>query len=69
MLLAILIVFVKIVVIFSGVMLTVAYLSLFERKWAGRIQVRYGPMRCGGLWGNCPAWGRRSVESYSPIEI
>jgi len=52
MYLAIFITFVKIFIIFSGVMLTVAYLSLFERKWAGRIQVRYGPMRCGGLWGH-----------------
>jgi NADH-quinone oxidoreductase subunit H len=48
----VIITFVRIFIIFSGVMLTVAYLSLFERKWAGRIQVRYGPMRCGGLWGH-----------------
>ncbi|MBU1627402.1 NADH-quinone oxidoreductase subunit H, partial [bacterium] len=52
MILAIIITLVKIFIIFAGVMLTVAYLSLFERKWAGRIQIRYGPMRCGGLWGH-----------------
>jgi NADH-quinone oxidoreductase subunit H len=38
---------VKCVVVFAGLMLVVAYLTLMERKVLGRIQVRFGPNRCG----------------------
>jgi NADH-quinone oxidoreductase subunit H len=38
---------VKCVVVFAGLMIVVAYLTLMERKVLGRIQVRYGPNRCG----------------------
>jgi NADH-quinone oxidoreductase subunit H len=38
---------VKCVVVFAGLMLVVAYMTLMERKVLGRIQVRYGPNRCG----------------------
>jgi NADH-quinone oxidoreductase subunit H len=37
----------KSVVVFGCLMLTVAYLTLIERKMLGHIQVRYGPNRCG----------------------
>ena len=37
----------KSVVVFGCLMLTVAYLTLIERKVLGHIQVRYGPNRCG----------------------
>jgi NADH-quinone oxidoreductase subunit H len=38
---------VKCVVVFAGLMIVVAYLTLMERKVLGHIQVRYGPNRCG----------------------
>jgi NADH-quinone oxidoreductase subunit H len=38
---------VKCVVVFGGLMLVVAYMTLIERKVLGHIQVRYGPNRCG----------------------
>jgi len=38
---------IKCVVVFAGLMLVVAYLTLMERKVLGRIQVRFGPNRCG----------------------
>ena len=38
---------VKCVVVFACLMLSVAYLTLLERKLLGHIQVRYGPNRCG----------------------
>jgi NADH-quinone oxidoreductase subunit H len=38
---------VKCVVVFACLMLSVAYMTLLERKLLGRIQVRYGPNRCG----------------------
>jgi NADH-quinone oxidoreductase subunit H len=38
---------IKCVVVFAGLMLVVAYMTLMERKFLGRIQVRYGPNRCG----------------------
>ncbi len=38
---------VKSVVVFGGLMIVVAYMTLMERKVLGRIQVRYGPNRCG----------------------
>jgi len=38
---------VKCVVVFAGLMLVVAYMTLMERKVLGHIQVRYGPNRCG----------------------
>jgi NADH-quinone oxidoreductase subunit H len=38
---------IKSVVVFAGLMLVVAYMTLMERKFLGRIQVRYGPNRCG----------------------
>jgi NADH-quinone oxidoreductase subunit H len=38
---------IKCVVVFAGLMLVVAYMTLMERKFLGYIQVRYGPNRCG----------------------
>ncbi len=38
---------VKCVVVFAGLMIVVAYMTLMERKVLGHIQVRYGPNRCG----------------------
>jgi NADH-quinone oxidoreductase subunit H len=38
---------IKCVVVFGGLMLVVAYMTLMERKVLGHIQVRYGPNRCG----------------------
>ncbi len=38
---------IKCVVVFGGLMLVVAYMTLMERKFLGRIQVRFGPNRCG----------------------
>jgi NADH-quinone oxidoreductase subunit H len=38
---------IKSVVVFACLMLVVAYMTLMERKVLGRIQVRYGPNRCG----------------------
>src|SRR5512139_239917 len=38
---------IKCVVVFAGLMIVVAYMTLMERKFLGRIQVRYGPNRCG----------------------
>ncbi len=38
---------VKCVVVFGGLMLCVAYLTLMERRLLGFIQVRRGPNRCG----------------------
>jgi NADH-quinone oxidoreductase subunit H len=38
---------IKCVVVFAGLMLVVAYMTLMERKVLGHIQVRYGPNRCG----------------------
>jgi NADH-quinone oxidoreductase subunit H len=38
---------VKCVVVFGCLMLSVAYLTLMERKFLGHIQIRYGPNRCG----------------------
>jgi NADH-quinone oxidoreductase subunit H len=35
------------VVVFGGLMIVVAYMTLMERKVLGHIQVRYGPNRCG----------------------
>jgi len=47
MLAYVLIAFVKVVVVFSGMMLIVAYMTLMERKVLGHIQVRFGPNRVG----------------------
>ena len=47
MLAFVLIAFVKVVVVFSGMMLIVAYMTLMERKVLGHIQVRFGPNRTG----------------------
>ncbi len=38
---------VKCVVVFGCLMLSVAYLTLMERKTLGHIQIRFGPNRCG----------------------
>jgi NADH-quinone oxidoreductase subunit H len=38
---------IKCVVVFAGLMIVVAYMTLMERKVLGHIQVRYGPNRCG----------------------
>jgi NADH-quinone oxidoreductase subunit H len=40
-------VIVKCVVVFGCLMLSVAYLTLMERKVLGHIQIRFGPNRCG----------------------
>jgi len=40
-------VIVKCVVVFACLMLSVAYITLLERKLLGHIQVRFGPNRCG----------------------
>ena len=47
MLAYVLIAFVKVVVVFSAMMLIVAYMTLMERKVLGHIQVRFGPNRVG----------------------
>lgn len=46
-LLAVIGLLIKILIVFGVTQLTVAYLTYFERKVAGHIQVRYGPMRVG----------------------
>ena len=38
---------VKCVVVFAVLMIVVAYLTWFERKVLGHIQIRFGPNRCG----------------------
>jgi len=38
---------VKCVVVFGCLMLSVAYMTLMERKFLGHIQIRFGPNRCG----------------------
>jgi len=38
---------IKCVVVFGGLMMVVAYMTLMERKVLGHIQVRFGPNRCG----------------------
>src|SRR5512136_883738 len=38
---------VKCVVLFGCLMMSVAYLTLMERKLLGHIQIRFGPNRCG----------------------
>jgi len=40
-------VIVKCVVVFGCLMLSVAYMTLMERKVLGHIQIRFGPNRCG----------------------
>src|SRR5512136_3399043 len=47
MLAYILIALVKVLVVFSAMMLIVAYMTLMERKVLGHMQVRYGPNRVG----------------------
>jgi NADH-quinone oxidoreductase subunit H len=47
MLAYILIAVVKVLVVFTGMMLIVAYMTLMERKVLGHMQVRYGPNRVG----------------------
>jgi NADH-quinone oxidoreductase subunit H len=47
MLAYILIALVKVLVVFTGMMLIVAYMTLMERKVLGHMQVRYGPNRAG----------------------
>jgi NADH-quinone oxidoreductase subunit H len=47
MLAYILIAFVKVLVVFTAMMLIVAYMTLMERKVLGHMQVRYGPNRVG----------------------
>jgi NADH-quinone oxidoreductase subunit H len=37
----------KAVVVFGCLMLSVAYLTLMERKMLGHLQIRFGPNRCG----------------------
>ena len=44
---AIAIMLIKIVIVFSALMLVVAYVTLMERKVLGHMQVRHGPMRVG----------------------
>jgi NADH-quinone oxidoreductase subunit H len=38
---------VKVVIVFAGMMLIVAYMTLMERKVLGHMQIRYGPNRVG----------------------
>ena len=47
MLIYLLIALVKVIIVFSGMMLIVAYTTLMERKVLGHMQVRYGPNRVG----------------------
>jgi NADH-quinone oxidoreductase subunit H len=47
MLAYVLIAFVKVLVVFTAMMLIVAYMTLMERKVLGHMQVRYGPNRVG----------------------
>jgi NADH-quinone oxidoreductase subunit H len=42
-----LIALVKVLIVFTAVLLTVAYMTLMERKVLGHMQVRYGPNRVG----------------------
>jgi len=47
MLAYVLISIVKVLVVFTGMLLIVAYMTLMERKVLGHMQVRYGPNRAG----------------------
>lgn len=47
MLAYVLIAFVKVLVVFTGMMLIVAYMTLMERKVLGHMQARFGPNRVG----------------------
>lgn len=47
MLAYVLIAFVKVLVVFTAMMLIVAYMTLMERKVLGHMQVRFGPNRTG----------------------
>ncbi|MCX5907822.1 MAG: NADH-quinone oxidoreductase subunit NuoH [Deltaproteobacteria bacterium] len=49
MLAILLIAIVKVFVVFAAILLTVAYMTLMERKVLGHMQVRYGPNRVGPL--------------------
>ncbi len=45
----VLIALVKVLVVFTAILLSVAYMTLMERKVLGHMQVRYGPNRVGPL--------------------
>jgi NADH-quinone oxidoreductase subunit H len=45
----VLIALVKVLVVFTAMLLCVAYMTLMERKVLGHMQVRYGPNRVGPL--------------------
>ncbi|MGA2956772.1 MAG: NADH-quinone oxidoreductase subunit H, partial [Thermodesulfobacteriota bacterium] len=47
MLIYLLIALVKVLIVFSGMMLIVAYTTLMERKVLGHMQIRFGPNRTG----------------------
>lgn len=49
MLAFVLIALVKVLVVFTAMLLSVAYMTLMERKVLGHMQVRYGPNRVGPL--------------------
>jgi NADH-quinone oxidoreductase subunit H len=49
MLTILLIAIIKVFVVFAAILLTVAYMTLMERKVLGHMQVRYGPNRVGPL--------------------
>ena len=49
MLIYLLIAFVKVLIVFSGIMLIVAYTTLMERKVLGHMQIRFGPNRVGSF--------------------
>ena len=49
MLAFVLIALVKVLVVFTAILLSVAYMTLMERKVLGHMQVRYGPNRVGPL--------------------
>ena len=50
----------KVIVVINVLLLAVAYVTWFERKLIGRMQLRYGPNRAGpfGLFSRSPTSSR-----------